>query len=111
METMVANLMVDQQEMQLHYDERINHHSGRLERQREDIEKGREAVGKLVSNQDEIVEECRTLRTQVESVGDQICQCGAQSQQWKGKGMAVEPLEYTAEWEAGELPETFPFAV
>jgi erythromycin esterase-like protein/predicted phosphoribosyltransferase len=24
---------------------------------------------------------------------------------------AVEPLEYTAEWEAGELPETFPFAV
>jgi erythromycin esterase-like protein len=24
---------------------------------------------------------------------------------------AVEPLEYTAEWDAGELPETFPFAV
>jgi erythromycin esterase-like protein/predicted phosphoribosyltransferase len=24
---------------------------------------------------------------------------------------AVEPLEYTAQWEAGELPETFPFAV
>jgi erythromycin esterase-like protein/predicted phosphoribosyltransferase len=24
---------------------------------------------------------------------------------------AVEPLEYAAEWEAGELPETFPFAV
>jgi erythromycin esterase-like protein len=24
---------------------------------------------------------------------------------------AVEPLEYTAEWEAGEVPETFPFAV
>ncbi len=24
---------------------------------------------------------------------------------------AVEPLEYTAEWEAGEIPETFPFAV
>jgi erythromycin esterase-like protein/predicted phosphoribosyltransferase len=24
---------------------------------------------------------------------------------------AVEPLEYTAEWEAGELPETYPFAV
>ena len=24
---------------------------------------------------------------------------------------AVEPLESTAEWEAGELPETFPFAV
>jgi erythromycin esterase-like protein/predicted phosphoribosyltransferase len=24
---------------------------------------------------------------------------------------AVEPLEYTAEWETGELPETFPFAV
>jgi erythromycin esterase-like protein/predicted phosphoribosyltransferase len=24
---------------------------------------------------------------------------------------AVEPLEFTAEWEAGELPETFPFAV
>jgi erythromycin esterase-like protein/adenine/guanine phosphoribosyltransferase-like PRPP-binding protein len=24
---------------------------------------------------------------------------------------AAEPLEYTAEWEAGELPETFPFAV
>jgi erythromycin esterase-like protein len=24
---------------------------------------------------------------------------------------AVEPLEHTAEWEAGELPETFPFAV
>ena len=24
---------------------------------------------------------------------------------------AVEPLDYTAEWEAGELPETFPFAV
>jgi erythromycin esterase-like protein len=24
---------------------------------------------------------------------------------------AVKPLEYAAEWEAGELPETFPFAV
>jgi erythromycin esterase-like protein len=24
---------------------------------------------------------------------------------------AVEPLEYTAEWDAGEVPETFPFAV
>ena len=24
---------------------------------------------------------------------------------------AVEPLDYSAEWEAGELPETFPFAV
>jgi erythromycin esterase-like protein len=24
---------------------------------------------------------------------------------------AVEPLEHTAEWEAGEVPETFPFAV
>ena len=24
---------------------------------------------------------------------------------------AVEPLEYTAEWEAGEVPETFAFAV
>jgi hypothetical protein len=24
---------------------------------------------------------------------------------------AVESLEYTAEWDAGELPETFPFAV
>jgi erythromycin esterase-like protein len=24
---------------------------------------------------------------------------------------AVEPLDFSAEWEAGELPETFPFAV
>jgi erythromycin esterase-like protein len=24
---------------------------------------------------------------------------------------AVQPLESTSEWEAGELPETFPFAV
>jgi erythromycin esterase-like protein len=24
---------------------------------------------------------------------------------------AVEPLEYAAEWDAGEVPETFPFAV
>jgi erythromycin esterase-like protein len=24
---------------------------------------------------------------------------------------AIEPLEYTSEWEAGELPETFPFAL
>jgi erythromycin esterase-like protein len=24
---------------------------------------------------------------------------------------AVEPLERTADWEAGEVPETFPFAV
>jgi hypothetical protein len=24
---------------------------------------------------------------------------------------AVEPLERTGEWEAGEVPETFPFAV
>jgi erythromycin esterase-like protein len=24
---------------------------------------------------------------------------------------AVEPLERTAEWEAGEVPETFPFGV
>jgi hypothetical protein len=24
---------------------------------------------------------------------------------------AVEPLETTAEWQSGEVPETFPFAV
>jgi hypothetical protein len=24
---------------------------------------------------------------------------------------AVEPLEYTSEWEIGEVPETLPFAV
>jgi hypothetical protein len=24
---------------------------------------------------------------------------------------AIEPLERTAEWEAGEVPETFPFGV
>jgi hypothetical protein len=24
---------------------------------------------------------------------------------------AVRPLEYTAQWEAGEVPETFPFAI
>jgi erythromycin esterase-like protein len=24
---------------------------------------------------------------------------------------AVEPVEYTSQWEAGELPETYPFAV
>jgi len=24
---------------------------------------------------------------------------------------AVQPLELTAEWEAGEVPETFPFAL
>jgi hypothetical protein len=28
-----------------------------------------------------------------------------------GETRAVEPLERTAGWEAGEVPETFPFSV
>ena len=30
---------------------------------------------------------------------------------WVEKARAVEPLERTSEWEAGELPETYPWAV
>ena len=75
-EEMVANLIVDQQAMAKVFQERGDHHSGSLERHRADLNTARKAIDRLQVNQSMIVDECSVLRTQVESMGDNLCRSG-----------------------------------
>ena len=72
-EEMVANLIVDQQAMAKAFQERGDRHSGSLERHRADLNTARKAIDCLQVNQSTIVDECSVLRTQVESMGDNLC--------------------------------------
>ena len=73
MEEMVANLIVDQQAMAKAFQERGDRHSGSLERHRADLNTARKDIIRLEDNQSSIVDECSVLRTQVESMGDNLC--------------------------------------
>ena len=72
-EEMVANLIVDQQAMAKSFQERGDRHSGSLERHRADLNTARKDIICLKDNQSSIVDECSVLRTQVESMGDNLC--------------------------------------
>ena len=75
-EEMVANLIVDQQAMVKAFQERGDRHSGSLERHRADLNTARKDILRLKDNQSSIVDECSVLRTQVESMGDNLCRSG-----------------------------------
>ena len=75
-EEMVANLIVDQQAMVKAFQERGDHHSGSLERHWAELNAARREVDRLQVNQSTIVDECSVLRTQVESMGDNLCRSG-----------------------------------
>ena len=75
-EEMVANLIVDQQAMAKTFQERGDRHSGSLERHRADLNTVRKDIIRLKDNQSSIVDECSVLRTQVESMGDNLCRSG-----------------------------------
>ena len=75
-EEMVANLIVDQQAMAKTFQERGDRHSGSLERHRADLNTARKEIERLQANQSTIVDECSVLRTQVESVGQNLCRSG-----------------------------------
>ena len=75
-EEMVANLIVDQQAMVKAFQERGDRHSGSLERHRADLNTARREIDHLQVNQSTVVDECSLLRTQVESMGDNLCRSG-----------------------------------
>ena len=75
-EEMVTNLIVDQQAMAKTFQERGDRHSGSLERHRTGLNTVRRDLDHLRNNQSFIVDECSVLRTQVESMGDNLCRSG-----------------------------------
>ena len=72
-EEMVANLIVDQQAMAKTFQEHGDRHSGSLERHRAVINTVQREIKRLQAHQSTIVDECSILRTQVESMGDNLC--------------------------------------
>ena len=72
-EEMVANLIVDQQAMAKAFQERGDRHSRSLERHRAELNAARREIDRLQANQTTIVDKCSVLRTQVESMGDNLC--------------------------------------
>ena len=75
-EEMVANLIVDQQAMVKMFQERGDRHSGSLERLRIVLNTARREIDRLKVNLSTIVDKCSVLRTQVESMGDNLCRSG-----------------------------------
>ena len=75
-EEMVTNLIVDQQAMAKMFQEHGDWHSGSLERHRAVINTTRREIERLQASQSTIVDECSVLRTQVESMGDNLCRSG-----------------------------------
>ena len=75
-EEMVANLIVDQQAMTKAFQERGDRHSGSLERHRAVINTAWREIERFQAHQSTIVDECLVLRTQVESMGDNLCRSG-----------------------------------
>ena len=75
-EEMVTNLIIDQQAMAKVFQERGDRHSGSLEWHRAALNTARKEIDRLQVNQSTIVDECSVLRTQVESMGDNLCRSG-----------------------------------
>ena len=72
-EEMVANLIVDQQATTKTFQEWGDWHSGSLGRHWSELEAARREIDRLQANQATIVDKCSVLRTQVESMGDNLC--------------------------------------
>ena len=75
-EEMVANLIVDQQAMAKLFQEHGDRHSGSLGCHQTELEVARSEIDRLQANQTTIVTECSMLRTQVKSMGDNLCRSG-----------------------------------
>ena len=97
METMLASLIVNQQEMVKHFNGCLDHHSGRQERHQSKLESLKTQGDKNSHNQEEIIVECKFLKAQILSMEGQLCRCRKESPKWKGKGVASDPLEYELE--------------
>ena len=72
-EGMVANLIVDQQAMATSFNARGDRHSGSLDRHRTTLTALGRFQEKTDANINTLVEGCTILRTQVESLGDNMC--------------------------------------
>ena len=72
-EGMVANLIVDQQAMATLFNPRGDRHSGSLDRHCSTLTALGRFQEKTDANINTLVEECTILRTQVESLGDNVC--------------------------------------
>ena len=72
-EGMVANLIVDQQAMVTLFDARGDRHSGSLDHHRATLTALGRFQEKTDVNINTLVDECQILRTQVESLGDNVC--------------------------------------
>ena len=72
-EAMVANLIVDQQAMVTSFNTRGDRHSGSLDCHRATLTALGRFQEKMDANINTLVDECQILRTQVESLGDNVC--------------------------------------
>ena len=72
-EGMVANLIVDQQVMATSFNARGDRHSSSLDRHRATLTALGRFQDKTNANINTLVDECQILRTQVESLGDNVC--------------------------------------
>ena len=72
-EGMVANLIVDQQAMAMLFNARGNRHSISLDCHRATLTALGRFQEKTDANINTLVDECQTLHTQVESLGDNVC--------------------------------------
>ena len=73
METMLASLIVDQQEMVKHFNGRLDCHSRRQEHHQAELESLKMQGDKHSNNQEEIVLECEFLKAQILSMESQLC--------------------------------------
>ena len=73
METMLASLIMDQQEMVKHFDGRLDCHSRRQECHRAELESLKMQGDKHSNNQEEIVSECEFLKAQILLMESQLC--------------------------------------
>ena len=72
-EGMLANLIVDQQAMATSFNARGDRHSGSLDCHRVTLTALGRFQEKTDANINTLVDECQILRTQVESLGDNVC--------------------------------------
>ena len=72
-EGMVANLIVDQQAMATSFTARGDRHSSSLDHHRATLTALGRFQEKTDANINTLVDECQILRTQVESLGDNVC--------------------------------------
>ena len=70
---MVANLIVDQQAMATSFNARGDRHSGSLDRHQATLTALGRFQEKTDVNINTLVDKCSILRTQVESLGDNVC--------------------------------------